>query len=177
VDHELLTTARLTLRRPAPADLPAIFAVHADPAACRHNPSDALRTVAQARGLLARWDAQWRRSGFGYWVVRDPDGVVGFCGLKPVPMGGREVLNLFYRFAPFAWGRGYATEAATAVVSWASRHRTGWPVVARVRPANTASQRVALRAGLVRVPHLDDTGADGPDWLYASTGQPPTPRP
>jgi ribosomal-protein-alanine N-acetyltransferase len=170
--HSLLVTRRLTLRRPIPADVPTIFAVHADPEASRHNPSDALVTVAEARGLFARWDAQWERYGYGYWVVTESaNGVVGFCGLKPMPLrsfGGREVLNLFYRFAPSAWGHGFATEAASRVVAWARDHCPEWTVVARVRPANLASQRVALNAGLHRTPHLDDVGEDGPDWLYAT---------
>jgi ribosomal-protein-alanine N-acetyltransferase len=168
--HEELCTARLTLRRPTVADLPVIYAVHADPAACAHNPSDGLRTVAEARALFACWDGQWRRSGFGYWVVRAAayEAPVGFCGVKPATLAGREVLNLFYRLAPAAWGNGFATEAASAVVAWAGRHLTDWSVVARVRPANLASQTVARRAGLVRAPHLDEPGDDGPDWLFAT---------
>jgi len=171
VDHEVLSTSRLTLRRPVEADVAAIFAVHSDPAACAHNPSDALATVVEARGLFSQWDQQWRSHGYGYWVVADPAETVGFCGLKPVRLAGREVLNLFYRLVPAHWGNGYATEAATAVVSWAARHRPDMPVVARVRPANVASQRVAVRAGLVRAPMLDEAGEDGPDWLYARAGR------
>ena len=169
--HEVLRTARLTLRRPTAGDLPAIYTLHADPAACAHNPSDAVSTVAEARALYTRWDGQWRRSGYGYWTIwarGTSSGPLGFCGVKPATLADREVLNLFYRLAPAAWGRGFATEAARAVVAWADRHLTGWPVVARVRPANVASQRVAQRAGLVRAAHLDEAGDDGPDWLFAT---------
>jgi ribosomal-protein-alanine N-acetyltransferase len=170
VDHSLLTTRRLTLRRPTPADVPTILELHADPEAIRHNPSDAVTTVVEARGRFARWDAQWEQCGYGYWVVTAPApyGVVGFCGLKPVPLGDREVLNLFYRFTPSAWGRGFATEAARRVVSWARDHRPEWTVVARVRPLNVASQKVAVNAGLARAPSLDTAGEDGPDWAYAT---------
>jgi [ribosomal protein S5]-alanine N-acetyltransferase len=168
--HEVLRTARLTLRRPTTDDLPAIYTVHADPVACAHNPSDGLVTVAEARALFTRWDRQWRRSGFGYWVVcrREGNEALGFCGVRPVTVAGREALNLFYRLAPAEWGHGFATEAASTVVAWAARHLADWAVVARVRPANLASQRVAQRAGLVRAPHLDEPGDDGPDWFFAS---------
>jgi ribosomal-protein-alanine N-acetyltransferase len=37
-------TARLSLRRPVPADVDAVFRVHHDPLACAHNPSDLLAT-------------------------------------------------------------------------------------------------------------------------------------
>ena len=162
---ELLTT-RLSLRRPAPGDAAAVLAVHADPLACAHNPADALTTMAEAEELLGRWQDHWRRFGFGYWVVRrhgEPR-VLGFCGLKVMTLRGEPVLNLFYRFDPACWGDGIATEAARAVVRWAAP--LGEPVVARVRPANVASQRVAERAGLTRAEHLDEDGQDGPDWLY-----------
>ncbi|MGW2703153.1 hypothetical protein [Streptomyces sp. NPDC001340] len=44
----------------------------------------------------------------------------------------------------------------------------GLPLIARIRPANTASQRVALRAGLGRAQHLDTEGYDGFDWIYVA---------
>lgn len=163
-------TARLSLRRPTPDDVDAILAIHSDPAACAHNPSDALTERTEAEQLYQRWDDQWRRHGYGYWVVRHRGSArtLGFCGVKPMDLAGLRTLNLFYRFDPATWGRGLAGEAATAVVTWADRRVPRLPVVARIRPANTASQRVALRAGLVRAAHLDGPGEDGLDWIFAT---------
>jgi RimJ/RimL family protein N-acetyltransferase len=163
---EELTTERLSLRRPRPADVDAIFAIHADALACAHNPSDALATLQEAAELFERWDGHWQRHGFGYWVVRPHDSIetLGFCGVKYVD---DRVLNLFYRFAPENWGNGVATEAATAVVRWTAR-LPAHAVIARVRPDNVASQRVAVRAGLSRAAHLDGEGHDGFDWVYGS---------
>jgi [ribosomal protein S5]-alanine N-acetyltransferase len=73
----------------------------------------------------------------------------------------------FYRLGPEAWGSGVATEAATAVVDWATVHRPDRPVIARVRPDNIASAKVAARAGLHRAEHLDTDGEDGLDWIFA----------
>ncbi|WP_082772305.1 GNAT family N-acetyltransferase [Actinoplanes sp. TFC3] len=163
-----IVTARLTLRRPAPADTDAIFAIHHDPQACLHNPSDLLATRADADDLFRRWDEHWRRHSFGYWVVRNREtgAIVGFSGVKVVRFRDREVLNLFYRFAPHAWGNGFATEVATAIVVWAGENLPDWTILARVRPQNHASQKVALNAGLTRAPHLDEPGEDGPDQMY-----------
>jgi hypothetical protein len=61
---------------------------------------------------------------------------------------GRPVSNLFYRLDPCAWGQG----------------------IARARPANHTSARVALKAGLARVAELDSLGEDGLDWIFASPG-------
>jgi [ribosomal protein S5]-alanine N-acetyltransferase len=166
---EELQTARLSLRRPAEADIDAIFAIHHDPETCLHNPSDALPRFEEAEALYRRWDEQWRRCGYGYWVVRrrGSDRQLGFCGIKPAEVGGMQVLNLFYRFATSAWGQGFAGEAAAAVTRWAVRYVPELPLIARIRPANIASQRVAIKAGLTRAAHLDCPGYDGFDWIYA----------
>ncbi len=165
-----LRTARLSLRRPTTGDIDAIFAIHSDPRTCLHNPSDRLTQREEAEELYRRWNDQWQRCGYGYWVVRRHGAAVqlGFCGIKPMELNGMKVLNLFYRFAPSAWGQGLGGEAATAVAAWASRQVPGLPLIARVRPSNIASQRVAVRAGLTRAEHLDTSGDDGLDWIFAA---------
>jgi [ribosomal protein S5]-alanine N-acetyltransferase len=164
---EELKTGRLLLRRPLPTDIDTIFTIHADPMACAHNPSDALATRTEAEQLFLRWDEHWRNHGFGYWVVRhhEQTATLGFCGIKYV---GPRLLNLFYRYAPAHWGQGIASEAATVVVRWATTRLPGHSMIARVRPDNVASQRVAVRAGLTRAEHLDGEGYDGFDLVYVS---------
>jgi len=168
-----LRTPRLLLSRPTVHDVDAIFAITADPRTTAHNPSDAIVTRRDAVDLFHRWDDQWQRYGFGYYVVRrhDSDLILGFCGVKVMPFRDTWVLNLFYRFGPAAWGHGIASEAAGAVVEWAATYTPEWTVVARVRPQNIASQRVAVKAGLVRAPHLDGQGCDGLDLIFAAVPQ------
>ena len=166
VGDQDLVTARLSLRRPTPADVDLIHTVHADARACACNPADMLTTRAEAEDLYRRWDDHWQKHGCGYWIVHADRKGLGFCGLKVMTLNDRRVLNLFYRLDPSAWGRGVSTEAATAVVGWADAHCPDVPVIARVHPANAASQRVAIRAGLRRAAHLDTQGEDGLDWIY-----------
>lgn len=168
-DEELSTT-RLSLLRPAEDDIDAIFAVHSDPATCLHNPSDALGQRRDAEELYRAWNDLWERCGYGYWVVRLHDRArqFGFCGVKPMELAGIKVLNLFYRFDRSAWGQGFATEAATAIVRWSAQRNPDLPLIARVRPANVASQVVAMRAGLTRVERLDGPGYDGFDLIFAT---------
>ncbi|BCK59147.1 acetyltransferase [Nocardia wallacei] len=166
---EELITPRLSLRRPVAADVDAILAICGDP-------QPWVSTVAdrdEALRLFDQWDEQWGWLGYGYWVVRQRGEAtqLGFCGLRTARFKGEPGLNLFYRFAAEAWGRGLATEAAAAVVKWSRQWLPTLPVVARIRPANTASVRVAERVGLVRTPHLDEIDADGFDWIhYATSG-------
>ncbi|MGH3774910.1 MAG: GNAT family N-acetyltransferase [Pseudonocardiaceae bacterium] len=166
-NNELLTE-RLSLRRPTPEDIDAILSIHGDPRACEHNPSDALASREEVETLFVRWDEHWTHYGFGYWVVcyRGWARPAGFCGLKVMLFRERTVLNLLYRFDPAVWSNGLATEAATAVVAWAGKHQPQHPVIARVRPTNTASARVAVRAGLTRAENLDGPGYDGHDLIF-----------
>jgi RimJ/RimL family protein N-acetyltransferase len=165
---ELMLTARLLLRRPQPDDVDAIFSINGDERACAYNPSDMLASRHEAQQLLRRWDEHWRRFGFGYWVVsrHGSESVVGFCGIKVMRLDDSEVMNLFYRFDPAVWGDGLATEAASAVTRWAADSMPDRILIARIRPQNFASQRVAIRAGLARAKQLDTMGEDGLDWIF-----------
>lgn len=142
-----MTNARLSLRRPTPADIDLIHSIHRERRACAHNPADILTTRAEAEALYRRWDEHWHRHGIGYWVIRPRHarGPLGFCGIKVMRFKDRKVLNLFYRLDPSAWGNGFASEAAIAVVGWATTHIPDDPLMVRVRPGNTASQRVAAQ--------------------------------
>lgn len=166
-----LQTARLRLDPPVPGDAAAVLAIAGNPRAVEHNPSDLVSDQAEAEELVDRWLQHWQLRGFGYWCVRANGSplVVGYCGLKTMVAREQPVLNLIYRFRPEAWGRGYATEAARAAIDWATTHRPGSTVLARVRPDNGASRSVALKAGLRRDPSLDEMGEDGPDIAFSNT--------
>lgn len=163
-----LHTARLSLSPPAMADAAHILEILADPRTVAHNPSDGLATLDQATELVGRWRDHWERYGFGYWCVRTTaDGSrIGYCGVKAITFRGEKALNLIYRLAPPTWGKGFATEAATAVVTWAAHHVPDRRLIGRVRPDNLPSQRVATKAGLHRAVTWDDEGEDGLDFIF-----------
>lgn len=163
-----LRTPRLLLSRPEAADAGAVFALLSDPRALTHNPSDRMANLDETVDLVARWRGHWEQHGFGYCCLRtSPDSeVIGYSGVKTVRFRGEEALNLVYRLAPGAWGQGLASEAASAVVNWVGEHVPARRVLARVRPENLASQRVATKAGLVRVPEWDEEGYDGMDLVF-----------
>lgn len=162
-----LSTPRLKLTRPIADDVPFVLAMHRDPRTTEHNPSERRETLAAAQALYEQWDLHWQQHGFGYWIVRKSDDgtAIGCCGLKAMRLHNRPVLNLFYRFSADQWGRGYATEAAGRVVQWVKAVRPHDTVIARVRPDNLASQRVATNIGLARTGAAD--GDDGLDWIYS----------
>ena len=151
-------TARLTLRRLQPTDGPAMFAVHSDPATYRYSPDRPHPDLATSEEMLRACLHDWDTYGFGYWAVtlaQDEKRIIGFGGVEYRVWREREVLNLYYRLTPSAWGQGYATELARAAVNLARTYLPQLPVVARTRAANIPSIRTAERAGLIRRPDLD----------------------
>lgn len=156
-------TERLTLRRVQPDDGLALFAIDGDPATHLHNPAGPARSLADADERLREWVRRWEVDGFGYWAIArstptassTSPGVIGFGGVQRIHWRERDVLNLYYRFTPSAWGQGYAAEMARMAVTLARAHLAPWPVVARTRPANIASIGAAESAGLSRRPELD----------------------
>jgi RimJ/RimL family protein N-acetyltransferase len=153
---EELVTRRLSLRRPAPADVDAIFSINSDQRACAHNPSDMLATHDEAQQLFRRWDEHWLRFGFGYWVVRRRDSVtpIGFCGIKVMQL--HESTD-------------WPARPTSAVTGWTAQNIRDRALIARIRPQNVASQRVAIHAGLARAEHMDALGEDGVDWIFVPT--------
>ncbi|MGQ0568845.1 MAG: GNAT family N-acetyltransferase [Armatimonadota bacterium] len=86
----------------------------------------------------------------GFWPVVEKASacVVGHCGLQQKDVDGRTEIELVYVFAGESWGKGYATEAASAVRDYAS-HSLGLPrIIALIQPENRASARVAEKIGM-----------------------------
>lgn len=151
-------TDRLALRRVQPGDAPALFAIDGDPATHRHSPAGPAPNLADSDERLREWMRGWREYGFGYWAVSlaSSQRIIGFGGVRHIVWRERDVLNLYYRFTPSAWGNGYAAETARMAVTLAREHLPYRPVVALVRPANIPSLRVAERVGLLRRLDLED---------------------
>lgn len=106
--------------------------------------------VAAMRSLLR----EWRQAGLGLeppqgrWAVqRQADGVVvGGLVIRRLPPA-TEDLEVSWQLDPRAWGQGYATEAARALVAWAFSHDPD-ELFAVARPNNTRAIASAKRIGM-----------------------------
>ncbi|WP_158843372.1 GNAT family N-acetyltransferase [Saccharothrix deserti] len=147
-----IRTDRLLLRRVGPDDVRSAIAVLSDPETHRFAPAGP-PSAEQAAKMLVEWQANWAHDGIGYWAVELPETgeVIGFGGVRHQERDGEPTFNLFYRFRPRHWGRGYAPEMARAAIEWASRAEPGRPVVIITDPDNTPSQRVAEKLGFAHV--------------------------
>jgi RimJ/RimL family protein N-acetyltransferase len=167
-----MLTDRLALRRFTTADAANLLSLDGDPQVMRFL-TGSTRSLAQIRDealpTLAR--CHLRYPGFGYWAAETlADGeFIGWFGLRPVtPAGGAiehwpdadgqtGVVSLGYRLRRSAWGQGYATEGARAMVRLAFTGLGVHEVVATTMAVNTGSRRVMEKAGLryARTVHLD----------------------
>ncbi len=104
----------------------------------------------EARSHIEDSLANFEQYGYGLWLifVRDIDRLVGFAGFLPSEEG---TPSLIYGVHPDRWGQGYATEAASAVLSYALEKLALPKVRADVDEPNIVSVRVLEKLGMRRI--------------------------
>ncbi|MET8699556.1 GNAT family N-acetyltransferase [Kitasatospora sp. NPDC058032] len=161
-----LHTDRLLLRRWRDADREPWAAMNADPEVREH--LGEILTREQSDASVARFEADLDRRGYGWWAVevRATGEFIGFAGLDDVddglPFTGVEI---GWRLARPAWGHGYATEAARAVLAFGFETLALPEILAVTTAGNLRSQAVMRRIGMTTDPSedFDDPGApEGP---------------
>ncbi len=157
VSPEPITTPRLRLRLWREEDLEPFAALNADPQVMEHFPS--VLTRAESDALAARVRDHLTRAGFGLWAVEVP-GVAGFVGFVGLAVPRFEAhftpcVEIGWRLAREHWGRGYVTEAASAVVAHGFGPLGLGEIVSFTVPANRRSRRVMERLGMRHAPADD----------------------
>jgi RimJ/RimL family protein N-acetyltransferase len=142
-----IVTERLVLRAYDVDDLQQLHAVlYSDDEAMRllGGPRD----LAGTRAALERSMNQHDHAGYSFWPVveRESGLLVGEAGLFPLAPDGPDIA-LGYAFGAAHWGKGYATEAARAVLAEAFGPLGMDRVVAITREANLGSRRVLTKLG------------------------------
>ncbi|MGH9318578.1 MAG: GNAT family N-acetyltransferase, partial [Vicinamibacteria bacterium] len=148
-DARALKTERLTLRPSSPEDLALVEELWTDADVRRFLFDDRVLSLDEARGFLERGEDSFRRERYGLWLFteRTSATLVGFAGLLPSKDGDP---SLVFGTRPDLWGRGYAREAAAAVLRYAFDLLELPRVLADVDEANGASIRVLEKLGMRR---------------------------
>lgn len=145
-----LATERLVLRPLATADLEPLTAMHADPAVMDWLAGPLDRDASLA--FIARSEERWARDGMGFWSIRAPDEptFLGLVSLLKVAFDApfAPAVEVGWRLTHGAWGRGIATEAATAALRFGFGPCDLDEVVAFTIPANRRSRAVMERLGM-----------------------------
>jgi RimJ/RimL family protein N-acetyltransferase len=158
----ILTTERLVLRPFVPADLDELAPLHAEESFWWY-PLRGGMSKDDTDAFLERVIGRYETDGFGVEAVlhRDSGAMIGWAGLA-VPHFLPDILpavEVGWRLAPAARGRGLATEAGAAALRWGFTQGGVDRIVSIYEPANVASGRVMERLGFT-------------DWLTTTT----TPR-
>ena len=166
-----LHTDRLLLRPFTPADADAMFALHSNPRVLRYWDSPPWKTRAQADRFIAVCH-QYAEDGTGARVAitRPPDhAFIGWCCLMRWDPVHRSA-KLGYCLDEAAWGHGFATEAARALLRWAYETLDLNRVQSEVDTRNPASGGVLEKLGFLREGTLrQDCIVDGEisdSWVY-----------
>ena len=170
----MLSTERLVLRPVTGDDHPALLAHWTEPDVRRYLFDGAPLSSAEVAETIEESIGDFAAHGYGIWLIElgsgtgsgpsPGPGLVGTAGLRPLEESGLEI---FYSLAPGAWGHGYATEAARAVVEY-GLGPLGLPeVLAEVDEGNAAS--VAVIKPLSMIPYAVVPGVLGPMTRYRTT--------
>ena len=166
-----LTTSRLQLRPFAADDADPLFALQSDAHVLRYWDSPPWSDPERAQVFLTR-SREMAEEGSGVRLVLDrlSDGAfVGWISLGRWNPEYRSA-SLGYCLVEEAWGHGFATEAAHAVLGWAFDTLDLNRVQAEVDTRNVASARVLEKLGFVLEGTLrEDCVVDGDvsdSWVY-----------
>lgn len=142
----LIETERLRLRAMTPDDLDELVRLQEDPEVARFMGRPSREWL---EGWMRSSQAEWKERGHGRVaiVAREGGEFLGRSGLKYWPQF--EETEIGWALHPEARGRGYATEAARAVLEWGFGRFGDLPLItAMIQPENVASIAVAERLGM-----------------------------
>ncbi|RAG85233.1 GNAT family N-acetyltransferase [Streptacidiphilus pinicola] len=166
-----LQTARLRLRPFEDADAEDLFALQSDAHVLRYWDAPPWSDPARA-GTFLTTCRQMAQEGTGtrLAVERDSDGAfLGWCTLARWNPEYRSA-SLGYCYNAAAWGHGYATEAARALLGWAFDTLDLNRVQAEADTRNIGSARVLEKLGFVREGTLREdcvvNGDVSDSWVY-----------
>jgi RimJ/RimL family protein N-acetyltransferase len=145
----VIDTPRLLIRLPEERDAEAYHRIHSDPDVMRWLGGSFPKSVDEERERIEGRRKLQDEHGFTLWAVEEKEtgDMIGAAGLFHVEGKGPDV-EVAYHFAQDRWGRGYATEAATACIAYGFDVAGLDRIVGLVAPANVASARVLQKCGL-----------------------------
>jgi len=152
MNEQPLTTDRLLLRRWKTEDLDPYAELCADPEVMRWIGSGVTRTRDECAEAIEKFEIFWEQNGFGLFAVelRGSHQFIGFTGLA-IPAFLPEVMpsiEIGWRLARHAWGKGYATEAAKNSLDFGFKKCGIQRFVSIHQVGNDASGRIMEKMGM-----------------------------
>lgn len=161
----LLSTPRLDLWCPRADDLPGLVTLLSGEEMTRFL-GPARATPESQFDRLLRNVGSWILYGYGVAVVRQrgQDAIIGTCGVfhswRGFGKGLDDSPEAGWIVRDDHWGKGYAREAASAMLDWFDQTHGPRRIACMIDKANTSSDRLARTLGFVPYDsHKDDAGA------------------
>ena len=167
IKHDLvLETDRLFLRKMRSADLKALLRIFTDPRVMASFGGELFDRDQMQRWLDSNLEHQ-EQHGYGLFaVIYKANGeLIGDCGLEHMDVEGVRETELGYDLRSDYWNRGLATEAATAVRTFAFETLYLPRLISLIRTGNEASRRVSEKIGMTLHEEIERYGR--PYWVYS----------
>jgi ribosomal-protein-alanine N-acetyltransferase len=143
-----IETDRLIIKSNQEVDLEPLAALWADPEVTYYMGGP--RNYEEILKIL-REDAQVNpQPAFDLWPVieKEPDQIIGTAGILEKDIEGRNQYEIIYVLSKSAWGKGFATEVASALKDYAFNELGLRRITALIDPRNEKSEIVATKIGL-----------------------------
>ncbi|MBU2865134.1 GNAT family N-acetyltransferase [Reinekea forsetii] len=143
----VIETERLRLRGYKASDLDAFAQMNSDPEFVLYFGTGQPLSRWDSWNVLTMLAGHWMLRGFGFWIVEEKNtgAFVGRVGIwKPDGWPGTEI---GWGISKSHWGKGYATEAAEASMTWAFDNLEIDELISVIHPENEPSKKVAIRIG------------------------------
>ena len=171
-----ITTNRLRLRAWRSEDLDPLVRMYTDEEIMRHLGGPQTREEIEA--FFPVRIERWRTQGWGAWAMelKETPGIIGVLGYGPpkAPFEEREgFLDFGWLLDKDCWGKGFATEAAQAALTWGFEDRHIVCVLATPDASNQGSRHVCEKLNMRPITTVDPIvvySIDHHQWIAQPRG-------
>lgn len=151
----ILVTERLILRTWKASDIPLMAAISQDPLVMEYFPS--IQDLSATQALIDRMHLHYEKYGYALYAVeiKDTQEFIGFVGLSHPSFDiphftpeGVPIVEIGFRLSSKHWGKGYATEAAKAVLDYGFTELKLNEIISFAVTSNRRSRNVMEKIGL-----------------------------
>jgi [ribosomal protein S5]-alanine N-acetyltransferase len=144
-----IETPRLILREFMRSDLPALAPILVDPLVMKFS-TMGIYSTSQTEKAIDNFIDSYKQFGFGLWAVtlKERDLLIGYCGLAIDRIDEQDEPEIGYRLDSKFWGKGFATEAASASIQYGFDSIELPYILGAAKRQNAASIRVLQKIGM-----------------------------
>ena len=162
-------TERLILREIEYTDEIDLFEMDSDPDVHQFIDQNPVKSIAEITEVINMLKLQYQENGVARWAVVDKITMkcIGWSGLKFFKTelnNHSHFYELGYRLKKKHWGKGFATEAAIAVLNYGFEKLQLKTIYAITDPENRNSKKVLTKLGFLHTETFDYDG-DITDWF------------